>query len=151
MSFQIRAAALVALICLAAGCANEPDPGPLNAAVSELADAQEQIARLKAEVFTTKNQLHEAQRKISETETKTFNAIKAQHDEMSAEEHAFAMLKGAERTTVLQILEKAKRGEPLTAQMVKVLDDAHVGARYVKKFVNESLSDAEHAALKGAD
>ena len=79
------------------------------------------------------------------------NAVQAQHDEMSAEEHAFAMLKGAERTRVLQILEKAKRGEPLTAQMVKVLDDAHVGARYVKKFVNENLSDAEHAALKGAD
>jgi outer membrane murein-binding lipoprotein Lpp len=151
MSFQIRAAALVALSCLAAGCANEPDPGPLNAAVSELADAHEQIAKLKAEVFATKNQLHEAQKKISETETGTFNAIKAQHDEMSAEEHAFARLEGADRTKVLQILEKAKRGEPLTAQMVKVLDDAHVGARYVKKFVNEKLSDAEHAALKGAD
>ena len=151
MSFQIRATALVALICLAAGCANEPDPGPLNTAASELANAQEEIAKLKLEVFTTKNQLHEAQRKIAETETRTFNATKAQNDEMSAEEHAFAMLKGAERTRVLQILEKAKRGEPLTAQMVKVLDDAHVGARYVKNFVNENLSDAEHAALKGAD
>lgn len=151
MSFQIRAAALVALICLIAGCASEPDPGPLNRAASELADAKEEIAKLKAEVFATKNQLHEAQRKISETETRTFNASKAEHDEMSAEEHAFALLQGAERTRVLQILEKAKRGEPLTAQMVKVLDDAHVGARYVKKFVNENLSAAEHAALKGAD
>jgi hypothetical protein len=151
MSVHIREAALVALICLAAGCANEPDLGPLNAATSELADAHEQIARLKSEVFATKNQLHEAQRKISETETKTFNAIQAQHDEMSADEQAFAMLTGAERTRVLQILEKAKRGEPLTAKMVKVLEDAHVGARYVKKFVTESLSDAEHAALKGAD
>jgi septal ring factor EnvC (AmiA/AmiB activator) len=151
MSFQIRAAALVALICLAAGCANEPDPGPLNAAVSELADAREEIAKLKAEVSVTKNQLHEAERKISETETRTFNANQAQHDEMSAEELAFARLEGAERTRVLEILEKAKRGEPLTAQMVKVLDDAHVGARYVKNFVNENLSDAEHAALKGAD
>jgi outer membrane murein-binding lipoprotein Lpp len=89
MSFQIRAAALVALICLGAGCANEPDPGPLNTATSELADAQEQIARLKSELFATKNQLHEAQRKISETETRTFNANKAQHDEKSTEEHAF--------------------------------------------------------------
>ncbi len=151
MSFQIRAAALFALVCLAAGCANEPDPGPLNAAVGELADAQEQIAKLKSELFVTKNQLHEAQRKISETETRTFNATKAQHDEISDEEHAFALLEGAKRTRVLQILEKAKRGEPLTAEMVKVLDDAHVGARYVKKFVNDNLSDAEHAALKGAD
>jgi predicted nucleic acid-binding Zn-ribbon protein len=151
MSFQIRGAALVALICLAAGCANEPDPGPLNAAASELADAQETIAKLKSELFVTKNQLHEAQLKISETETRTFNATKAQHDEISEEEQAFAMLKGAERTRVLEILEQAKRGEPLTAQMVKELKDAHVGARYVKKFVNENLSDAEHAALKGAD
>lgn len=150
MSVQIRAAALVALICVAAGCANEPDMTALNTAASELADAHEQIAKLKAEVFVTKNQLHEAQRKISETETKTFNATKDQHDEMSAEEHAFALLEGAKRTQVLQILEKAKRGEPLTAQMVKTLDDAHVGARYVKAFVNDHLSDAEHAALKGA-
>ena len=99
-------------------------------------------------MFVTKNQLHECKRKISETETRTFNAVQAQHDEMSAEEHAFARLEGVERTRVLQILEKAKRGEPLTAQMVKVLDDAHVGARYVKTFVHENLSDAEHAARK---
>jgi outer membrane murein-binding lipoprotein Lpp len=91
MCFQIRAAAFVALTCLAAGCAHEPDPGPLNAAVSQLADAHEEIARLKAEVFATKYQLREAQRKISEHETRTFNATKAQHDEISAEKSAGAL------------------------------------------------------------
>jgi outer membrane murein-binding lipoprotein Lpp len=151
MSFQIRAAIVVALSCLAAGCANEPEPDPLNAVTSELADAKDEIAKLKSEVLVTKSQLHEAQRKIAEAETRTFNASKAQHDEATEEERAFALLEGAERTRVLQILEKAKRGEPLTAPMVKVLEDAHVGARYVKKFVNENLSDAERAALKGAN
>jgi outer membrane murein-binding lipoprotein Lpp len=151
MSFRVRAAVLVALIFLAAGCASQPDPGPLNAATSQLADAQEEIDRLKSEVLVTKSQLHEAQRKIAEAETRTFNTTKAQHDDLREEEHAFALLESAERTKVLQVLEKAKRGEPLTAQMVKVLDDAHVGSKYVKKFLNENLSDAERAALKGAD
>ena len=81
MSIRIRASALVALICLTAGCAAEPDPGPLNAVASELADAQDQIAKLKSELLRTKLQLHDAKRKSAEAETKTFNAIKAQHDE----------------------------------------------------------------------
>jgi septal ring factor EnvC (AmiA/AmiB activator) len=151
MSFQIRASALIALICLAAGCAHQPDPEPLNAVTRELADAQDEITKLKTELLKTTQQLHDAQAKIADTETRMFVALKAQHDEMREEEHAFARLEGVERTTVLQILEKAKRGEPLTAQMVKVLDDAHVGSKYVKKFLNENLSDAERAALKGAD
>jgi septal ring factor EnvC (AmiA/AmiB activator) len=151
MRFEIRAAALVALICLAAGCAHEPDPEPLNAVTRDLTDAQDEIAKLKAELQRTTKQLHDAQVKIADTETKMFAATQAKHDEMRDEEQAFSRLEGVERTRVLQILEKAKRGEPLTAQMVKVLDDVHVGLKYVKKFQNENLTDAERSALKGAD
>jgi septal ring factor EnvC (AmiA/AmiB activator) len=151
MSVPMRASAFVALICLAAGCAREPDPEPLNAVTRELTDAQDEIAKLKAELLRTTKQLREEQSKVAAAETKMFAAIRTQHDELRDEEHAFARLEGDERARVLQILEKAKRGEPLTAEMVKVLDDVHVGSKYVARFLKDNLSDAERSALKGTD
>src|SRR5579862_6640361 len=110
MSFSIRASVVaLGLIFLAAGCAKEPEPS--NDLAAELADAQDEVAKLKAELLRTTKQLHDAQAKIADTETKLFASIKTRHDEMREEEQAFARLEGAERTKVLQILEKAKRGE----------------------------------------
>ena len=63
MSFKIRMSAVVALICVV-GCSAQ-DPGPLNEVQSELADAQAEITKLKAELHETTKRLHWRRRQKS--------------------------------------------------------------------------------------
>jgi septal ring factor EnvC (AmiA/AmiB activator) len=177
MSHRAHWSAAVALICIVAGCSQ--DASPSDALTKELADSREEVTTLKAELLRTTKQLHETQAKIGESETKMFAAakgkeeaqaqvaeitaekakiseqlqdvIKAQQDELTKEERAYSRLSASDRARVMPVLERAMRGEKLTREMAKILEDAHVGSKYVKKFLRDSLSDRERKALKGSD
>ena len=176
MSHRAHWSPAVALICIVTGCAQ--DTRPMDELTKELADSREEVTTLKAELLRTTKQLHETQAKIGECETKMFAAakskeeaqaqvaeitaekakiseqlqdlIKAQQDELTKEERAYSRLSASDRARVMPVLERAKRGQQLTREMAKILEDAHVGSKYVKKFLRDSLSDRERKALKGS-
>ena len=66
MSLKCCALVSVALMCCAVGCVHQ------DASKRELADAQNEIAKLKAELLRTTNQLHDERAKVDESETKMF-------------------------------------------------------------------------------
>ncbi|HEV8002426.1 MAG TPA: hypothetical protein VGP63_21245 [Planctomycetaceae bacterium] len=100
-------------------------------------EAQAQVAEVTAEKARISEQLQDL--------------IKAQQDELTKEERAYSRLSASDRAGVMPVLERAKRGEKLTREMAKILEDAHVGSKYVKKFLRDSISDRERNALKGSD
>ncbi|HET6326102.1 MAG TPA: hypothetical protein VFG04_15600 [Planctomycetaceae bacterium] len=101
MSVKRCAFVSVALMCFVVGCAHQ------DAAKKELAEAQNEIAKLKAELLRTTNQLHDERAKTDESETKMFAAetskrkAEAQVVEITAE--------NARLSEQLEVLGKAMR------------------------------------------
>ena len=101
MSLKCCAFISVASMCFAVGCAHQ------DSAKRELADAQNEIAKLKAELLRTTNQLHDERSKVEESETKMFavetgkRAAEARVVEITAEK--------AQLSEQLEALAKAMR------------------------------------------